>query len=107
MRLTLKNKKRAQSSVEYTVLIIVILGAFLGMQNYFKRGMQGRWKAAVDDLGDQYDTRFANTSVKHTIQSNTVTTLVTVNQAGGFWTLRQDMTNTIERKQGHEAVAAY
>jgi hypothetical protein len=99
--------KRGQSTIEYTVLIIIVIGTFIGMQNYFKRGLQGRWKAAIDELGDQYDPRFSNSSVRHTIEGNTITILVAVNDVGGFWTLRTDETNTIERKQGYEATAAF
>jgi Flp pilus assembly pilin Flp len=48
------NQKRGQSTLEYAVLIVVIIGALLTIQVYIKRGVQGRLKSAADDIGDQY-----------------------------------------------------
>lgn len=47
-------KKKAQSSLEYAILIIIVLGALLSIQVYIKRGIQGRLKTATDDIGEQY-----------------------------------------------------
>ena len=49
-----KRRKKGQSTLEYAILIIIIIGALLSIQVYIKRGIQGRWKAAVDDLGEQF-----------------------------------------------------
>jgi len=46
------NQKRGQSTLEYAVLIVVIIGALLTIQTYIKRGVQGRLKSAADDIGD-------------------------------------------------------
>lgn len=51
--LKVKNNK-GQSTLEYAILIIIIIGALLTIQVYIKRGLQGRWKQATDDIGDQY-----------------------------------------------------
>jgi hypothetical protein len=48
------SKKRAQSSLEYAILIIIVLGALLSIQVYIKRGLQGRLRSATDDIGEQY-----------------------------------------------------
>jgi len=48
------NQKRGQSTLEYAVLIVVIIGALLTIQTYIKRGVQGRMKQATDDIGDQF-----------------------------------------------------
>jgi len=68
------NQKRGQSTLEYAVLIVVIIGALLTIQVYIKRGVQGRLKSAADDIGDQYSD--GNTNVlQHTQRlSNTVET---------------------------------
>ncbi|OGX27571.1 MAG: hypothetical protein A2787_05505 [Omnitrophica WOR_2 bacterium RIFCSPHIGHO2_01_FULL_48_9] len=47
-------KKKGQSTLEYAILIIVIIGALLSIQVYIKRGIQGRLKSATDDIGDQF-----------------------------------------------------
>jgi len=52
--LQLINKKRGQSTLEYAVLIVIIIGALLTIQVYFKRAVQGKVKSSADDIGDQY-----------------------------------------------------
>lgn len=47
-------KRKAQSTLEYAVLIIIVIGALLSIQQYVKRGLQGRMRQAADDIGDQY-----------------------------------------------------
>ena len=49
-----KRRQRGQSTLEYVILIIIILGALLSIQVYIKRGIQGRLKSATDDIGDQF-----------------------------------------------------
>ena len=64
------NKKRnnkGQSTLEYAVLIIIVIGALLSIQVYIKRGIQGRLRSAADDIGDQF-------SVGNTNYTRTVTT---------------------------------
>ncbi len=46
--------KRGQSTLEYAVVIAVIVGALLATQVYIKRGIQGRFKQSSDDIGAQF-----------------------------------------------------
>ncbi|MDD5070472.1 MAG: hypothetical protein PHV17_07055 [Candidatus Omnitrophica bacterium] len=46
--------RKAQSTLEYTLLIGVVVGALLYMQNYLKRSIQGRLQTIGDQMGDQY-----------------------------------------------------
>ena len=95
--------------MEYAVLLIIVIGSFIAIQSYMKRGVQGRWKSAVDDLGDQYDPRTAITDVRHTLSSTTNTTIITLDKAGGggFTTQRTDISSSAERRQGQTSVGAY
>jgi uncharacterized protein (UPF0333 family) len=61
------NQKRGQSTLEYAVLIVVIIGALLTIQVYIKRGVQGRLKSAADDIGDQYSDGNTN-EIKTTVR---------------------------------------
>jgi uncharacterized protein (UPF0333 family) len=61
--------KRAQSTLEYSVIIAVIVAALIAMQAYVKRGLQGRFKQASDDIGEQF-------SVSSTDSTTTTTTSV-------------------------------
>jgi len=46
--------KKGQGTLEYAVIIAVIVAALLTMQIYIKRGLQGRFRQASDDIGDQF-----------------------------------------------------
>ena len=63
--------KRGQSTLEYAVLIIIIIGALLSIQVYIKRGVQGRLKQATDDIGDQFSV--GNTNVVKIMTTSSLT----------------------------------
>jgi len=102
-----QKRNKGQTLLEYSILVVIVIGALVGVSNYFKRGLQGRWKLAVDDLGDQYDPRVTNSSVRYVIMSNTETRISAYNADGGFWTLKTDYANTIETKRGSIRVGGY
>ena len=102
-----KKSRKGQTSVEYAVVLIIVIGSLLAIQNYMKRGLQGRWKDTVDGLGDQYDPKTAITDVRHTLDSTTNTTIVTLDSAGGYTTQRTDRAVSVERKEGSTSVGAY
>lgn len=56
-----KRRKKGQSTLEYAILIIIIMAALLSIQVYIKRGVQGRFKSAADDIGTQFSP--GNTNV--------------------------------------------
>lgn len=66
-----KRRKKGQSTLEYAVLIIIIIGALLSIQVYIKRGIQGRLKGAADDIGDQFSE--GNSNVLQTITTSSST----------------------------------
>ena len=104
--------KRGQSTIEYAVLIMLIIAALITVGTYFRRGVQGRWKQAVDDLGQQYDPRYMNSEITHTVVGNIETSVYTVdgeNEAGnkeGYWTLREDTSTITDTTTGSSRVAA-
>ncbi len=102
-------RRRAQSPVEYSALIIIVLGALLAGGNYFKRGLQGRWRAAIDDVGDQYDPRVMNTNVTYSMEGESQVLIRTVpNAAGdGYWTMRNDISRVNEYKTGTTRAGGY
>lgn len=63
-----KKRKKGQSTLEYAILIIIIIGALLSIQVYIKRGVQGRLKSATDDIGDQFSP--GNTNVVMTMRTS-------------------------------------
>ena len=48
-------KRKGQSTVEYALIIAVVVAGLLLMQHYVRRGYAGRLKQASDDMGEQYD----------------------------------------------------
>ncbi|MBI3601832.1 MAG: hypothetical protein HY209_02960 [Candidatus Omnitrophica bacterium] len=64
------NRHRGQSTLEYAVLIIIIIAALLSIQIYIKRGVQGRLKSSADDIGDQFSP--GNTNVLKAEKTKTV-----------------------------------
>lgn len=64
--------KKAQSTLEYAILIIIIIGALLAVQTYIKRGIQGKMKQSSDDIGDQYSPDNTRVVKRTTVSSNTI-----------------------------------
>ena len=58
------HKMRGQSTLEYAILVVIIIGALLAIQTYLKRGVQGKLKSSADDIGDQYSPNNTNTLIK-------------------------------------------
>ena len=97
-----KRRKKGQSTVEYAVLIIIVIAALLTIQNYIKRGLQGRMKQATDDIGDQFSPGNTNVLInsytkgktKETFAAGTTTTAIEGNE-----TFSRNMTSTIVNVQ--------
>lgn len=47
-------RKRGQSTLEYAVVIAVVVAALVVMQLYVRRGFQGRLRQSADDIGEQF-----------------------------------------------------
>ena len=103
----LKIQRKGQTVLEYVVLITIVMGALLATGNYVKRSIQGRWKESIDTLGDQYDPRFTNSAMRHTVSTNTQTKITVTPTAGGQYTKRQDFTNSVDQKSGVVHIGAY
>ena len=68
--------KKAQSTLEYAILVAVVVGALLAVQVYMKRGVQGRLRSSTDNIGDQYSagnvtSKFVTTETPSTTVENT------------------------------------
>ena len=67
----MRRKNRAQSMMEYAVLIAVVSAALVAMQIYIKRGMQGRLKGLANQISPiQYER--GNTESDYTITRQAV-----------------------------------
>jgi uncharacterized protein (UPF0333 family) len=59
MSIRTKNNK-GQTTLEYIILIVIIIAALLTIQGYLKRGIQGRLRSSADDIGEQYESTATN-----------------------------------------------
>ena len=105
----MRNRK-GQSILEYTVILVVILGVMIAMKDYVKRGVQGRWKSATDDFGEQYDPQFIGSNINYATQINSISSVLvtdaTVNGVSGQWTNRLYTSNSLETKNGFTQVGS-
>lgn len=93
--------KRGQSTLEYGVIIAVVVAALLAMQMYMKRGLQGRLGQAADDVGEQF-------SPLHTTKSSSISTNVqsTETVSGGANPITVTANTQQQSRSGSENVGA-
>lgn len=64
------NKRRGQTTLEYAILIVIVIAALFTIQVYIKRGIQGRMKSATDDIGDQFSPGITTQTIKTSSESD-------------------------------------
>ena len=47
--------KRGQSTLEYAILVVIVILALIGIQSYLKRGISGRMRESTDQIGEQFE----------------------------------------------------
>ncbi len=99
------HKKNAQSTLEYAVLIVIIIAALIAVQAYIKRGVQGRMKSSADDIGDQFSPGNTN-AIKTTKTSANTQELLGMDRTGTYTQgiatsvmTTPEVTNTLESSQ--------
>ncbi len=92
-------KQNGQNTLEYVLLVTAVVGAFLAIQHYLNRGLQGRMRDAADNIGSQFDAQVGSTNYT-TDRSSKVREI----NAGGN-TLSQTESETTDRT-GSETVPA-
>lgn len=87
----LRKRIKGQSTVEYAVLIMIIIGALIAIQQYVKRGIQGRMRSATDDIGEQFSP--GNTNIYMSVQTSSRTNEVYIDGAYNTTLLGDEVTN--------------
>ena len=90
---------QGQATLEYAVILAVVIAALLAMQNYMKRGVQGKLRDATDQVGEQY--RPANTKSAYTVHSQSTRNDTVDTDGTSKSTLKAD---EIQNKFGSETV---
>ena len=66
-----KLSRKGQNTLEYVLLVTAVVAAFLAIQYYVNRGIQGRARDASDNIGSQFDAP-ATTAEYTTTRASTV-----------------------------------
>ncbi|MCG8430879.1 MAG: hypothetical protein MJA29_06890 [Candidatus Omnitrophica bacterium] len=77
----MKNK-RAQTTIEIALLIMLVVAALLAMRVYIKRAFQGAYRQTADSVGEQYDPRATTSSITYSHTGTTVTLSDSVQEGG-------------------------
>lgn len=70
-----KLSRRGQSTLEYAILILIVIVALLAMQTYLKRGIQGRMRESSDNIGEAYSPSYTTSEFTRTSVSETRETI--------------------------------
>lgn len=62
--------KKATTVVEFSLLIVVTILAFITMQSMIKRGVQGNLRSSANRLGAQFSPRWTNETKIYNVYSN-------------------------------------
>lgn len=89
--------RRGQSTLEYAILIAVVVGGLITMQTYVKRAVQGRARDSADDIGGQYSPGYVESTFTTETESTTTETAL----AG----VTSSETATSQKRSGEETVA--
>lgn len=97
--------KRAQTTLELSLLIIIIVAALLSMSIYLKRAMQGKLRAVADDVGEQYSPTNMNSDTTSSTDSFITKDIVYYNSGEGPFDSKvtyQIDTDETNARQGYE-----
>ncbi len=65
------NRIKAQSTLEYAMVIGCVAVALIAMQMYVKRSIQGRLRNAADEVGEQYSAKSTTSVINQAFTSKT------------------------------------
>jgi Flp pilus assembly pilin Flp len=92
-----KLTSRGQSTLEYAVLIVVIIAALIAMQVYLKRGVQGRIRESSDQIGESF-------SPGYTVSNRVRTTYANMTESTDPWSTTTTIENQYANTTGYENV---
>ena len=87
-------EKRGQSTLEYALLLAVIVAGLIAMQVYLKRGYQGRLRQSTDDIGEQYSPGYTTGTTTTNSSSTTRDTIANKVTRQDVFQQNQDSTAT-------------
>jgi uncharacterized protein (UPF0333 family) len=88
-------RKRGQSTLEYALIIAVVVVALIAIVNYMRKAMIGRSKASSDQIGRQFDPAGGYKNAWETSGSGTTITNEDRNVATGATTNEITQSETV------------
>ncbi|UCB56779.1 MAG: hypothetical protein JSV30_06195 [Candidatus Omnitrophota bacterium] len=106
-------KKKAQTLLEYALVIACVAAALMAMQFYVKRAVQGRLRTAADQIGEQYEPGDVTGGFTVTVDRDITTNVepeqeLIIEGEDGYATLRTDTFTKDEfERTGTETLGAF
>ena len=100
----LRAKKKAQSTLEYAILIGVLVAALIAMQVYLKRGYQGKLREGADQMCEQFSPQHTKYHYQTNSLTNSTEELYDQYDANKAATTRTDIRCQTTSKSGNEFV---
>jgi len=89
-----KQRVGGQTTLEYAVLVAVVVAAAIGVQNYLRRGIHGRVRESTDRIGSQWDAGASTYTANTTITSTSTDTLTNQGKSTSAPSTTQNVTRT-------------
>lgn len=97
-----KKNIRGQGTLEFALLMVIVVAALIAMQIYVKRGVEGKLRENTDSIGEQFEAEHTSL-LSRTTGSGLTTQTVGVMGAGVTNTVQ----NVVRGEGGNENVAAW
>ena len=96
-----RHKSKGQSTIEFAILLLVVIAALLGMARWTKRSVMGKGRMAADQIGEQFSPANFNMSYTTSITGNS--NRIEQTYANGYSTTVYNETST---RAGNEGVSS-
>lgn len=75
--------KKCQSTLEYAVILAVVVAALVAMQMYMKRAAQGKIRQSADQIGRQFSAD-GTSYTRNSVRTGGVTTEASINGQSSY-----------------------
>jgi hypothetical protein len=96
--------RKAQSTLEYTLVIAVFAAALISMTVYIKRGFQGNYRQTADGIGSAYEPKNTTSDTTFFSNGNSGITSNTLDVDGKYRTTTDFTTDDTTWRWGWEEV---
>lgn len=104
MRLLSKKRGRkallGQSTLEYAILVVVVIMALIAIQAYLKRSIEGRQREAADQIGEQFST-------EHTTYNYQTQTYAAINEEEDAYSTTSTIKDQWTSRKGWEVTGNF